>query len=106
VRAYPERVDRAEYERYAQSQARMRAWLWWAMVVLAVGGGYAISLLTELWIGALVTLALLPIIVRVPFLWDRARLIGRFPELAGPETKWPRVRDWARGRRPTVETRR
>jgi hypothetical protein len=84
----------------------MRAWLWWAMVVLAVAGGYAISLITELWIGALVTLALLPITVRVLFLWDRARLIGRFPELAGPETKWPRVRDWALGRAYAVEPRR
>lgn len=102
---YAEHVDRAEFERHAQSQARPRAWLWWSLVAPALGLGYAISLLVELWIGALITLALLPVAVRVLFWWDRARLIRRFPELDGPDTKWPRVRDWTMGRQSTVEPR-
>lgn len=96
-------VDRAEYEKYVQSQARARASLGWSLIALAVVAGYAFSLFTELWAGALVTLVLVPVAVRVLFSWDRARLIRRFPELRGPETKWPRVRDWARGKHPTVE---
>jgi hypothetical protein len=100
---YAEHVDRAEFERHALSQARPRGWLWWSLVALALALGYAVSLLVELWIGALVTLALLPVAVRVLFLWDRARLIRRFPELDGPDTKWPRVRDWTMGKQSTVE---
>jgi hypothetical protein len=98
-------VDRAEFEKYAQSQARARASLGWSLVALALAAGYAISLVTELWVGALVTLALVPVAVRILFSWDRARLIRRFPELDSSSTKWPRVRDWAVGRHPTIETR-
>lgn len=97
-------VDRAEYERYAQSQAHARSWLAWSLIALAVVAGYAFSLFTELWVGALVTLMLVPVAVRIIFSWERARLIRQFPELDSPNTKWPRVRDWAVGKRPTVET--
>jgi hypothetical protein len=83
----------------------MRASVSWALIVLAVAAGYAVSLLTELWVGALVTSALLPVVVRVLISWDRTRLVRRFPELDSPDTKWPRVRDWARGKEPTIEAR-
>jgi Flp pilus assembly protein TadB len=95
-------VDPAEFEKYARSQARARASLGWSLIALAVVVGYAFSLWTELWAGGLVTLALVPVAVRVLFSWDRARLVKRFPELEGPNTKWPRVRDWVVGKRPTV----
>jgi hypothetical protein len=61
---------------------------------------------TEIWVGALLALALVPIAVRVLFSWDRARTIKRFPELDRPETQWPRVRDWLAGRELTVEASR
>jgi Flp pilus assembly protein TadB len=102
---YAEHVDRADYERHAQSQGRPRALLWWSLVALAVASGYAIGLVAEMWIGVLVALALLPVAVRVLFAWDRARLLRRFPELEGADTHWPRARDWIVGKESTVEPR-
>jgi hypothetical protein len=87
-------MDPAEMETWGKRHSRTGAMVWWSFVFVALGVGYVVGAVWALLAGAIVTVALIAVGVRLKLWWDRACWLKQFPELAdNPDVK-PIRRTW------------
>jgi uncharacterized BrkB/YihY/UPF0761 family membrane protein len=88
--SYHEAVDRTEFEDYRRHHLKVRRRSFYAMIGMSVVIGFAVTSLWTFVGGAVLAVLLMLAGLETHMLWDKARWIKRFPELANPTVTWRR----------------
>lgn len=84
----------SSFDAYLKRRARDDARVWFAIVVVCLAVGFAVSQATSILLGGIVTI---PLLVVADFGYarvSRALLLRRFPELRDPNVTWRRRAAW------------